>query len=165
MAPGGPLPVMVIAFGMAGYGLSLQVSSSKIENVILTLRLPNCHYRTRLGIPTWAASRWVPLRCWVCSTGPTVCTSFLSLSFVYGTKYNILLHAGLGAFFAPLAATHFAQVPHWSYHYLISLGFAVLNIVVLCAVFRFRGQDGSSKELFLLFSRPLTTGRHGSYPR
>lgn len=44
-----------------------------------------------------------------------------------------LLHAiyGVGAFAAPLVATQFAQLRRWSFHFLVSLGIAVVNTVVL----------------------------------
>ncbi|KAF9077560.1 major facilitator superfamily domain-containing protein [Rhodocollybia butyracea] len=54
-----------------------------------------------------------------------------------------LLHAvyGAGALCAPLVATQFAQMKHWSYHYLVSLAIATINTIVLLAVFRFKNQD------------------------
>lgn len=43
------------------------------------------------------------------------------------TKLSIL-HAiyGVGALCSPLVATQFSQLPHWSYHYLASLGVALI---------------------------------------
>jgi fucose permease len=54
------------------------------------------------------------------------------------------LHAayGAGALGSPLAATQFAQIRHWSFHYLISLGIAISNSIILATVFRFKTQDG-----------------------
>ncbi|KAF9077556.1 major facilitator superfamily domain-containing protein [Rhodocollybia butyracea] len=54
-----------------------------------------------------------------------------------------LLHAayGAGALCAPLVATQFAQMKHWSYHYLVSLSVATINTIVQIAVFRFKNQD------------------------
>ncbi|KAG6837145.1 hypothetical protein H0H93_014050 [Arthromyces matolae] len=54
-----------------------------------------------------------------------------------------ILHAvyGAGALCSPLVSTQFAQTKHWSYHYLTSLGLAVINTVVLVLVFRFKTQD------------------------
>ncbi|CAE6402594.1 unnamed protein product [Rhizoctonia solani] len=51
-----------------------------------------------------------------------------------------LLHAsyGIGAFIAPLIATQFAQLPRWSFHYLCSLGLALLNAFILLFVFKLR---------------------------
>ncbi|KAJ7826866.1 major facilitator superfamily domain-containing protein [Mycena olivaceomarginata] len=48
---------------------------------------------------------------------------------------------GAGALVSPLVATQFAQLRHWSFHYLISLGVAVLNIIFLSVVFRAKTQD------------------------
>ncbi|KAI0032847.1 MFS general substrate transporter [Vararia minispora EC-137] len=102
-APPAPFPLLVISFGLAGYGLSL-------ENAL----------------------------------GNTYVGSIKS-----GTLVLLgLLHAayGLGAFCAPLSATHFATQTHWSYHYFISLSLAVMNVVFLAAVFRFRDQDSILTE-------------------
>jgi hypothetical protein len=51
---------------------------------------------------------------------------------------------GAGALCAPLVATQFAQMKHWSYHYLVSLSIATINTIVQIAVFRFENQDGTS---------------------
>ncbi|KAF8714701.1 tetracycline resistance protein, partial [Rhizoctonia solani] len=53
-----------------------------------------------------------------------------------------LLHAvyGAGAFVSPLVATQFAQSTRWSFHYLISLGLAIINTIALLVVFRLRRQ-------------------------
>ncbi|TFY77871.1 hypothetical protein EWM64_g6140 [Hericium alpestre] len=62
-----------------------------------------------------------------------------------------ILHAvyGLGALASPLVATQFAQVPHWSFHYLVSLGIAFSNAVFLASVFRFQTQDACFAEIGL----------------
>nr|GAT57340.1 predicted protein [Mycena chlorophos] len=59
--------------------------------------------------------------------------------------YMGLLHAsyGAGALSSPLIATQFASMPRWSFHYLVSLGLAVLNITVLTLTFRFRSLEDS----------------------
>ncbi|KAI0759756.1 MFS general substrate transporter [Irpex lacteus] len=48
-----------------------------------------------------------------------------------------VLHAiyGLGAFAAPLSATQFANLPRWSFQYLISLGLALINVVSILFIF------------------------------
>ncbi|KIM36781.1 hypothetical protein M413DRAFT_20429 [Hebeloma cylindrosporum] len=53
------------------------------------------------------------------------------------------LHAayGAGALAAPLSATQFSQMTHWSFHYLVSLSLSIINMVVLAIVFRFKEQD------------------------
>ncbi|KZP18121.1 MFS general substrate transporter [Athelia psychrophila] len=60
-----------------------------------------------------------------------------------------MLHAayGAGAFASPLVATQFAQAQHWSFHYLASLGIALLNAVVLIAIFRLKSQDECYAEV------------------
>ncbi|KAJ3800932.1 MFS general substrate transporter [Lentinula aff. detonsa] len=54
-----------------------------------------------------------------------------------------LLHAsyGAGALCAPLVATQFSQMEHWSFYYLVSLSVATINTIVQIAVFRFKTQD------------------------
>lgn len=54
-----------------------------------------------------------------------------------------ILHAayGAGAFSSPLVATQFAQQPHWSFHYLCSLGLALVNTILLITVFGLKTQD------------------------
>ncbi|KAF8068720.1 MFS transporter [Lyophyllum atratum] len=58
------------------------------------------------------------------------------------TKLGIL-HAtyGLGAFTAPFVATYFSGRPRWSFHYLVSASMAVLNMLLLILVFRFKRMD------------------------
>lgn len=58
------------------------------------------------------------------------------------TKMGIM-HAvyGFGALCSPLVATQFSQLPRWSFHYLISLGIAFINTVLLAVVLRFRTQN------------------------
>ncbi|KAJ4501451.1 major facilitator superfamily domain-containing protein [Lentinula lateritia] len=60
-----------------------------------------------------------------------------------------LLHAsyGAGALCAPLVATQFAQMNHWSFYYLVSLSVATINTVVQIAVFRFKTQDDCLVEI------------------
>jgi hypothetical protein len=50
---------------------------------------------------------------------------------------------GFGALASPLSATQFSQMTHWSFHYLVSLSFSILNLVVLVIVFQFKEQDGT----------------------
>ncbi|KAF9047600.1 MFS general substrate transporter [Panaeolus papilionaceus] len=58
------------------------------------------------------------------------------------TKMGILHAAyGSGALFAPLSATQFAQMEHWSFHYLVSLTLSIINTSILAIVFRFAQQD------------------------
>ncbi|KAJ7080965.1 MFS general substrate transporter [Mycena belliarum] len=48
---------------------------------------------------------------------------------------------GAGIFAAPLISTQFAQLQHWSFHYLVSLGITLSNILLLFLVFRGKPQD------------------------
>ncbi|KIM47167.1 hypothetical protein M413DRAFT_16581 [Hebeloma cylindrosporum] len=59
-----------------------------------------------------------------------------------------VLHAayGLGAFASPLAATQFAQLPRWSFQFLVSLGVAVSNTIILVIVFKLKNQDDCLEE-------------------
>ncbi|KAF8140858.1 major facilitator superfamily domain-containing protein [Mycena galopus ATCC 62051] len=48
---------------------------------------------------------------------------------------------GAGALVAPFVSTQFAQLRHWSFHYLISLGISALNMGFLAVVFRGKTQN------------------------
>lgn len=63
---------------------------------------------------------------------------------------------GLGAFCSPLISTQFSEQRHWSFHYLTSLGVAMINLVAQCAVLRFRTQEGRSQSLWACVLKPLT---------
>lgn len=60
-----------------------------------------------------------------------------------------LVLLGAGALAAPLVSTQFAQADRWSFHYLCSMGIAVLNTVSLIAVFRLKSQEGSTIHVLL----------------
>jgi fucose permease len=62
-------------------------------------------------------------------------------------------YPGLGAFVAPLLSTHFATQSHWSYHYLVSMGLALINVLVLFGVFRLRRQEGTHFVLLQLLTK------------
>ena len=64
-------------------------------------------------------------------------------------EHLVYAYLGGGALCAPLVATQFAQARHWSFHYLVSLGIAVSNTIMLIAVFRFKTQDGKSHTLYI----------------
>ena len=71
----------------------------------------------------------------------------------------LLGRSGFGALTAPLAATHFARLHRWSFHYLVSFGVATLNTVVLVCVFKLKSQDGTT---FLLDMTSELTHWNGS---
>ncbi|KAJ6597533.1 MFS general substrate transporter [Mycena vulgaris] len=54
---------------------------------------------------------------------------------------------GAGIFAAPLISTQFAQMQHWSFHYLVSLGLTLSNILTLFLVFRGKTQDECLAQL------------------
>ncbi|KAF8517398.1 MFS general substrate transporter [Hysterangium stoloniferum] len=59
-----------------------------------------------------------------------------------GSKMNFLHAAyGFGAMSAPLIATQFAQLHHWSFYYFTSLGLSIANVIFLGTTFKLRTQD------------------------
>ncbi|KAJ7481904.1 MFS general substrate transporter [Mycena latifolia] len=54
---------------------------------------------------------------------------------------------GAGIFAAPLVSTQFARLQHWSFHYLVSLGLTLSNILFLFLVFRGKTQDECLAQL------------------
>ena len=68
-----------------------------------------------------------------------------SLSFILYVLLPIgqNIFSGLGAFTSPFIATQFAQLPHWSFHFLVSLGIAMTNSTFLICVFKLKHQDGT----------------------
>jgi len=57
------------------------------------------------------------------------------------TSFALIL-PGLGAFASPLVSTQFVAAERWSLFYLASLGISIVNIIILCFVFRFQRQNG-----------------------
>ena len=55
---------------------------------------------------------------------------------------SLKINTGVGALSAPLVATQFSYLRHWSFHYLVSLAIAILNVVILFIVFGLKTQDG-----------------------
>lgn len=72
---------------------------------------------------------------------------------------NWWISPGVGAFAAPLAATQFSRLPRWSFHYLVSLGIAVVNVVLLIVVFGSKQQDGKCCPPNCLFDYPMHIAR------
>ncbi|KAJ7216363.1 MFS general substrate transporter [Mycena pura] len=54
---------------------------------------------------------------------------------------------GAGIFAAPLVSTQFAQQHHWSFHYLVSLGITLSNILLLTLVFHAKPQNECLAQL------------------
>ncbi|KAF9224392.1 MFS general substrate transporter [Gyrodon lividus] len=64
------------------------------------------------------------------------------------TKMGVFMAAyGAGALSSPLVATQFSQLSRWSFHYLTSLGVALINTVVLIFVFRLKRQEECLTEI------------------
>ncbi len=74
--------------------------------------------------------------------GPSVVLALLS--------FESIVIAGIGALVSPLSSTRFAALPRWSFHFLISLGLAVLNIISLVLVFRFKRLKGHAASPYFL---------------
>ncbi|KIJ36995.1 hypothetical protein M422DRAFT_232201 [Sphaerobolus stellatus SS14] len=53
---------------------------------------------------------------------------------------------GIGALIAPLIATQFAQMPRWSFHWLVGVALAAINVVLLASVFRLRDRNELIEE-------------------
>ncbi|KAG7444073.1 MFS general substrate transporter [Guyanagaster necrorhizus] len=69
---------------------------------------------------------------------------------------------GAGALTAPLVATQFSQMAHWSYFYLVSLGIAVTNLIVLWSVFRLKPLEACFAQIGQLpEEHHRDTGRSG----
>lgn len=69
------------------------------------------------------------------------------------TKVAIVQAAyGAGALVSPLSATAFSTMKHWSFHYLVSLGGSVANIIFLVLVFRFQNLDGQYTQHIITFT-------------
>lgn len=127
-----PFPVFILGYFINGFGMSLQVgfSAAPISPFTYEYDCPGC------------CSQWVYHQlqrehgdkdgyssgCVWCVLG-IHCTALTLIT---------LLCLGLGAFCSPLVATQFAEKPHWSFHYLVSLGIALLNTILVCSVLRFR---------------------------
>ncbi|EJC99149.1 MFS general substrate transporter [Fomitiporia mediterranea MF3/22] len=58
------------------------------------------------------------------------------------TKMGLVQSAyGIGALVAPIVAMRFAVMPRWSFHFLVSLGGALLNSALLLYAFRLKNLD------------------------
>jgi len=76
---------------------------------------------------------------WALSNRSTVGLRMVGVVLIIRMNVNA---TGLGALLAPLVSDQFAQIPRWSFHYLVSLGLACLNTALLIGVFRFNNQNG-----------------------
>ncbi|KAI0316668.1 MFS general substrate transporter [Amylostereum chailletii] len=76
------------------------------------------------------------------------CNGYIASLAKSSTRLGVL-HCmyGVGAFVAPLVSTQFAQLGHWSFHYLISLGLAISVLVAQVSIFRLRPQNECRDEI------------------
>ncbi|KAF7360330.1 MFS domain-containing protein [Mycena venus] len=114
-APAPPFPLFVLSFTFSGFGLAVQ--NAQTNAYVASLR-----HNSELYMGMLHASYGTSL-------------SHFRLNFCNSK------HSGAGALSAPLLATQFAQMQHWSFHYLVSLGLALSNVLVLTLTFRGRTQD------------------------
>lgn len=82
-------------------------------------------------------------RRWVLFT-PHMVRSNSRRVFISYYKSHVKSISGLGLLMAPFISTQFAQLPRWSFYYLISLGLSLSNLTLQLAVFRFRSLNGIS---------------------
>ncbi|KAF9010235.1 MFS general substrate transporter, partial [Cyathus striatus] len=61
----------------------------------------------------------------------------------YVVHCYVLTHtySRFGSICCPLVSTQFAQIRHWSFHYLVSLAIGLSNTVLLITIFRLKSQD------------------------
>ncbi|KAJ7185631.1 MFS general substrate transporter [Mycena filopes] len=115
-APAPPFPLFAASFFLNGLGIAIQVCQISLYFPPNNPRIKNAQSN-----------------------------AYVASLRVNSEMYMGMLHAsyGAGALASPLVATQFAQLDHWSFHYLASLGMAVINVIVLTLTFRFRLLDES----------------------
>ncbi|KAH7881103.1 MFS general substrate transporter [Lentinula edodes] len=64
---------------------------------------------------------------------------------------------GAGAFVAPLVATQFSAMRHWSFHYLVSLSMVTTNAFLTSAIFRLQSKEDCRAQLGLEAMEPETS--------
>ncbi|KAJ3802232.1 MFS general substrate transporter [Lentinula aff. detonsa] len=64
---------------------------------------------------------------------------------------------GAGAFVAPLVATQFSAMRHWSFHYLVSLGLVTANAFLTSAIFRLQSKEDCRAQIGLEPMEPDTS--------
>lgn len=110
-----PFPVFIFAYFLGGFGIAIQDAGA--SGYVSCL-----NSSTRMGVLQSLYGAWEAFQC--------------------AHAVSVTDFKGLGAFCAPLVSTQFAQLPRWSFHYLVSLGLSLINTVLLVSVFRLRRQDG-----------------------
>lgn len=70
---------------------------------------------------------------------------YFAPTYFSSTVQSLTCYAsGLGLLLAPFVSTQFAQLPRWSFHFLVSLGLSLSNVVLQLVVFRLGSLDGNS---------------------
>ena len=106
------------------------------------------YYRMHKAMVSWHLSRRIPKQKCIFYMLHTVCILQIA------NTGESLTSLGVGALVSPLVATQFAQLPHWSFHYLTSLGIAIINVVFLTSVFKLMTQDGERTNITSLYNLP-----------
>jgi len=70
---------------------------------------------------------------------------------------------GAGALVAPLIATQFITMRHWSFHYLVSLGLVTLNAFSTSAIFRLQPKEVCRAELGLEPAEERDASNHSPF--
>ncbi|KAF8841279.1 MFS general substrate transporter [Paxillus ammoniavirescens] len=79
------------------------------------------------------------------------------------TKMGVFMAAyGAGALSSPLVATQFSQLRQWSFHYLTSLGVALINTVALIFVFQLKRQEECLAEIGIS-AEPRNASEHSHF--
>ena len=128
------LPPFLPSYVLNGFGLALLVSPNCVCEGPHDLACPS-------GLPGQRICCCADAQCW--NENGSVACGLRWVPVIMNTASQSIF-TGIGAFASPLAATQFAQLPRWSFHYLISLGIAITNAISLIAVFRFKTQHGKS---------------------
>ncbi|KAF8450936.1 major facilitator superfamily domain-containing protein [Boletus edulis BED1] len=85
-----------------------------------------------------------------------------SVGYVASIKKNAETKMGGGALCSPLVATQFSQLNRWSFHYLTSLGIALINTITLIVVFRLERQEVCLARIGIS-SEPKQTSEHSQF--
>lgn len=127
IVPGGPFPIMCLAYVVSGFGISLQ--NAHANGFVASSRL---NVPTKLGFLHASYGTFM-------STLVTICRSPGSHRACTGVHPR---NTGLGALTAPLVATVFSTKKHWSFHFLVSVAGSTIATLLLIYVFRGKRQEG-----------------------
>ena len=88
------------------------------------------------------------IQCGVQDGDPPFSIRFVLYSFSPTAQSLTCYGSGLGLFIAPFVSTQFAQIPRWSFHFLVSLGLSLSNVALQLAVFRLGSLDGNPLRFY-----------------